>query len=154
MTRTKLTDAQVAARDYLESRGAHLSLREIECHCKPADPYPLERIEDGSLALVTDIFEAFRRRCGDEPLIVNCCFRNPVHNKEVGGGERSQHLLGRALDIACPTNRMAIDEFHRKAIEFAEQYATVGGLGLYRSFCHIDCRPRKADGRYAFWNES
>lgn len=43
------------------------------------------------------------RRAWDGPVRVNSGFRCAAHNREVGGAERSRHLLGCAADVAPAT---------------------------------------------------
>ena len=52
--------------------------------------------------LCRDILEPIRNKIG-MPLIVNSAFRSPYVNKSVGGVSTSQHLLGQAADIYCPS---------------------------------------------------
>lgn len=73
------------------------------------------------------------------PIRVNSGYRSPAHNKKVGGARNSQHLLGKAADIAV--TGMTPDQV--KAI--IEQLITEGkmkngGVGLYKTFVHYDTR--------------
>lgn len=71
-----------------------------------------------------------------KPLIINSGFRTPEHNKEVGGASKSLHLQGKAADIVIEGVRpYAIQE----ALEDWD-----GGLGLYKTFTHVDIRGHKA----------
>ena len=55
------------------------------------------------LVLWLDLF----RSAWGGPVKINSGFRCPAHNKEVGGAERSRHLLGCAADIAPTTGDSA-----------------------------------------------
>ena len=130
----------------------HLSLAELQCHDRDRTCYPIERLEDGTLERLCQMFEHFRARCGHYPLRVNCAFRTEAHNAEVGGGAKSQHLEGKALDIAIPVAHIPKEDFWNYALDFAEGYEALGGLGLYWSFVHMDIRPRKPSGGIARWD--
>jgi uncharacterized protein YcbK (DUF882 family) len=70
---------------------------------------------------------------------VNCGYRCPKHNKEVGGVPNSQHLYGIAADIDA--SRWGVDEL----ADLAEQ-RNADGIGKYygSNFVHIDTRGEKA----------
>lgn len=67
-------------------------------------------------------------------------FRCAARNKDVGGSPKSQHLLGRAVDIASmfasPT-----ELYH--AAEKLPVFEN-GGMGLYSKFIHLDSRGVRA----------
>jgi len=67
----------------------------------------------------------------------NSANRCVAHNSKIGGGERSQHLVSKAIDV--PTN-------NPKALYdwLDEQYPNTLGLGLYSRFVHVDVRNKKA----------
>jgi len=78
-------------------------------------------------------------------------YRSPEHNARVGGAKKSQHLLGKAVDL-----RFAIvgdkTPRHELLLEVREiifdliktKKITKGGVGIYRSFIHYDIRGRNA----------
>lgn len=70
--------------------------------------------------------------------ITSAC-RCPSYNHVVGGTVRSQHLLGRAADIAVANVSPALVQ------ELLEDHP--GGLGSYNSFTHIDTRNTKTQWR-------
>jgi uncharacterized protein YcbK (DUF882 family) len=78
---------------------------------------------------------------------VTCAYRNPAHNKRVGGKANSQHLAGTAFDIAVPSMDYA-REVERLAIE--EGFTAIGRYPS-RHFIHIDMRPRKPSGALYRW---
>lgn len=70
---------------------------------------------------------------------INSGFRTAAHNKKVGGATHSQHLYGMAADITV------------KGVEPKKVYAYVdslmpytGGVGLYKTFVHVDVRKTKS----------
>lgn len=85
-----------------------------------------------------------RRRLG-KPIKISSAYRSPAYNRAIGGVRDSQHSLFKALDLAttAPATLYKILLDLRR-----EKFAGVsGGLGLYRSFCHVDCRPYPATWR-------
>jgi uncharacterized protein YcbK (DUF882 family) len=87
----------------------------------------------------TDLIEAYKhlRFYLDHILIVNCGYRCPQHNAEIGGMPLSQHQAGRAIDISL----VGIDIPHEKILKLAEQ----AGFKYYyidkeKNFMHCDVR--------------
>ncbi len=70
------------------------------------------------------------------PININSACRCEVYNRKKGGKKDSQHLMGRAADIWCKGIKP------RKIAEIAEQIPEFrkGGIGIYRTFVHIDAR--------------
>lgn len=70
------------------------------------------------------------------PLWINCGYRSPKHNKEVGGELNSQHIYGRAFDIKIRGGKWDVEAMAKAAV-------AVGftGIGLYDTFIHVDFRP-------------
>lgn len=73
------------------------------------------------------------------PITINSGFRTATKNKAVGGSPNSQHLYGMAADITV------------KGVEPKKVYAYAdslmpytGGVGLYKTFTHVDCRRVKS----------
>ena len=74
--------------------GKHFDISEFVCHCcgrgaDKIDPRLIELLED------------LRAKAG-VPIHVNCGYRCPSHNAEVGGVPNSQHVLGTAADTTIP----------------------------------------------------
>ncbi|MBP2315918.1 YcbK family protein [Azospirillum soli] len=93
-------------------------------------------VDIGTLDLLADIMEAI----GQSKVTVLSAFRTPETNaklasKGLGVAERSQHLLGKALDITFPSR---LPDARRKALDLKR-----GGVGWYprSSFLHIDTGP-------------
>lgn len=76
-------------------------------------------------------------------ITVNSGYRSNSHNEAIGGSVTSQHLLGKAADIAvdhlAPTELYYVIESLIRDGEIQE-----GGLGLYNTFVHYDIRDYKA----------
>lgn len=80
------------------------------------------------------LLESLRETLG-KPIFISSGIRCEKHNRDVGGVEKSQHLLGTAADIVVPGVAPAV------VADFAERYMKGrGGIGVYDTFIHIDVR--------------
>ncbi len=70
----------------------HFMLREFECRCCRCVRLHPELLKK---------LEALRQYL-DMPVIITSGYRCEKHNNEVGGVERSLHLVGQAADVAVP----------------------------------------------------
>ena len=116
-------------------KSLHISWNELRC--KDGTPYPAEFISDGRIIELVVMFERIRFVI-NEPLIINSAYRTVSYNKRVGGSPKSQHLLGKALDIQAPKN-MSAALFFEILKERHEEFG-IRGLGKYKTFCHCDIR--------------
>lgn len=82
-----------------------------------------------------ELTQKLRDRLG-RALKINSAYRTPEYNRKIGGSENSQHILGKAVDIAKPSG-MTIDLLasHGKAVGFT-------GIGKYTWGCHFDVREK------------
>lgn len=73
------------------------------------------------------------------PVTVNSGYRTATKNKAVGGAAYSQHLYGTAADIT-------VKGVTPKAVAaYAETLMPkTGGIGIYSTFVHVDCRSAKS----------
>lgn len=115
-------------------------------HGFPRVAYPAEWVNT-RLAALCEVLEVIRAHLG-KPVNILSGFRTIAYNKAVGGEKKSQHVEGRAADIHVPG-------VEPKAVQAAVQklfndgrLPALGGLGCYKTFTHIDVRPRKV----ARWN--
>lgn len=115
----------------------HLTWKELSC--KDGTTYPERFVEDGRVFQVAQMFEAIRLLCGEKPIKINSAYRTPSHNRKIGGARNSQHLEGRALDLEPPKG-MSVEMFFALIRSGAEAMG-IGGIGLYKTFVHVDCRP-------------
>jgi len=103
---------------------SHFAETEFACRC-----CGLVRVNPGLVHLL----EQLRGQLGGKPVVISSAYRCAVHNRAVGGAQRSQHLLGNAADIAvigvAPPNVAAVAE----KLGFA-------GVGRYSGFTHVDVR--------------
>lgn len=71
---------------------------------------------------------------------INSAYRTPQYNTKVGGVEHSQHCYGTAADITVKGQTPEAVAAYARTI-----MPDWGGVGVYKSFTHIDVREVKAD---------
>ena len=86
------------------------------------------------------VLQNIRNQFG-KPIIINSGYRTPEYNKKVGGATRSQHCYGTAADIV-------VDGISPASVAIAAEKALKktghsGGIGLYKSFVHVDVRSKR-----------
>ena len=86
-----------------------------------------------SLALV-NLLQKIRNHFG-KAVIINSAYRTEAHNKSIGGATYSQHKYGLAADIHI--NGVTPKEI---AAYVETLMPSSGGIGIYKSFCHVDVR--------------
>ena len=100
---------------------------EIACKCgcgfKTIDPEVLA------------IADAAREFVG-QPITPSSGCRCPEHNKKVGGAPNSYHVRGMAIDLPVKNPKELFEYLDSK---YKGQY----GIGLYKTFVHVDCRGGK-----------
>lgn len=110
----------------------HFAKEEFVCHCcgRGADKIDTKLIE---------LLEDLREKAG-APIHVNCGYRCPKHNEEVGGVLNSQHVFGTAADITIP-------QIGFSATERLVKQSLFDGKGYYPPlenggswFIHVDVR--------------
>jgi uncharacterized protein YcbK (DUF882 family) len=110
----------------------------------------MKRDYDGLEYLCRVFLEPLRKKYG--AVHVNSGFRTRSYNARVGGASNSMHVYtihdgnDQAADVTCA--RGTPTDWHRtlNAIRSSERNGR-GGLGLYRTFVHVDIRDHKADWR-------
>lgn len=90
-----------------------------------------------SLALV-NLLQKIRDYFG-KAVIINSAYRTEAHNKSIGGATYSQHKYGLAADIHI--NGVTPKEI---AAHVETLLPSSGGIGIYKSFVHIDVRRVKS----------
>jgi hypothetical protein len=83
------------------------------------------------------------RRRLKAPIRITSAYRNPVYNRRIGGVSNSTHVRFNALDLVCaePASLYLI------LLDMRREGLFKGGLGLYRSFVHLDTRGVNATWR-------
>lgn len=120
----------------------HFLVDEFDCH--DGTPYPPDRI-DSHLRPLCEALEVIRDELAiiarkPVPLAVVSGYRSPRHNERVEGASKSRHVEGDAADIR-PMG-VTVGELHATALRLHRMgKIRLGGLGLYRTWVHIDVRP-------------
>jgi hypothetical protein len=78
------------------------------------------------------------------PVVLNSVYRSPAYNTAIGGAADSQHMRFCAADVcvpgfSSPTHWAGLLRGMRERGDFR------GGIGLYRSFVHVDTRGFNVD---------
>lgn len=112
----------------------------VEFACKDGTPVP-EKYLDNVKKLAKNL-QVIRDHIG-EPISITSGYRTPSHNKKVGGKPASQHLTASAADI---TTRNKTPKQLKAIVEelIKEGKLSIGGIGLYSGFLHVDIREGKA----------
>jgi uncharacterized protein YcbK (DUF882 family) len=105
-----------------------LNFSRVEFACKCG--CGLNSIDTETLAALEEMRSHFQ-----VPVSILSAHRCPSHNKKVGGAINSQHLYARAVDIKVT------DKTPKEVYDYLNQrYPSKYGLGLYRTFTHLDTR--------------
>jgi len=110
-------------------------------HFSPAE---LASKGDGSLRMQIDAIvklERLRVKLG-VPMIVTSAYRDPAHNRSVGGAKRSYHMRGQAFDIRMDNHDPVVFEAAARQVGFT-------GFGFYprSGFMHIDTGRSRSWGK-------
>ena len=118
------------AKDGSKVLSANFKVREFACK----DGSDVIFISDG----LVQVLQAIRLHF-NKPVTINSGYRTPAYNKKVGGETYSQHLYGTAADIVVK------GVAPKDVAEYDETILVgMGGIGIYKSFTHIDVRKTKS----------
>lgn len=122
----------------------HFSRRELDCKCGCKTP----RVVAYRLRRLAVNLERLRKHLGHGVGIVSG-YRCPARNKAVNGAVNSQHLYGRAADLAVPKGQ----QFRYRAAAEKVRAFRNGGIGVYpNGGVHVDTRSWRA--RWNSWRGS
>ena len=108
----------------------YFSRSEFECSCGCG----FDTVDIETLKVLEDVRHHFGR-----PVVINSACRCSSYNKEIGGSNKSQHVLGRAVDIVV-SGIDACDVSNYLEHTYPHKY----GIGVYPNFTHIDTRKKRA----------
>ena len=118
------------ARDGAVKLSEHFTVGEFACR-DGTDAVP---VSEELVTLLQKIRDHFGRA-----VTVNSAYRTAAYNTKVGGAKRSQHLLGTAADITLAgVTPLEVAQY----AEFLQPKA--GGIGVYRTFTHVDVRAARS----------
>lgn len=87
---------------------------------------------------LVEVLQEIRDHFG-KPVNINSAFRTATHNKKVDGSAQSQHLYGMAADISIA------GVSPKTVAAFIETIMPqMGGIGIYKTFTHVDVRAKKS----------
>lgn len=124
-------NAYSKASDGAKQLSAHFKVREFACRSGADAVLIAPRL--------VMVLESIRAHFG-AAVTINSGYRTPEHNAKVGGVAHSQHCYGMAADIVVKGQTPeAVASFARTLMP------DWGGVGVYKSFTHIDVREARAD---------
>ena len=106
----------------------NFTVKEFECKCGKCKTTLIDS------KLVTYL-QLIRNHFG-KPVVISSGYRCSAHNKAVGGAAKSNHMLGKAADIIIA----GVDP--KEVAKYAESIGVLG-IGVYKTFTHIDTRATK-----------
>ncbi len=111
-----------------------------EFKCKDGSKVP-EALESNVKLLATQL-QALRDFIGI-PITLNSAYRTEAYNASIGGSPKSQHKLAKAADLV--TSKYTPNELAEIIKDLIKEGKMMqGGVGVYPSFVHYDCRGTEA----------
>ena len=114
----------------IDGKASNFKVKEFSCH----DGSDLVKIDSDLIIYLQKIRDIIGR-----PIVINSGYRTPEYNKQIRGASRSQHIYGKAADIAANSIKPA------ELAKIAENLGILG-IGLYDWGCHVDTRKTES-----FW---
>ena len=105
----------------------HFTINEVDCNCGCGGII----IEP----LLVQCLEILRSVIG-HGVNINSWYRCQEHNDAVGGTRKSQHRLGKAVDVWCE----GLTSYHIATIAKHIKPFNNGGVIIYDNFVHLDIR--------------
>lgn len=103
---------------------------EFSCKCGCG----FDAVDIELLGVLEDVREHFGK-----PLVITSGNRCEAHNMAIGGADESKHIKGIAADIkVVETEPSAVYDY------LESRYPDTYGMGLYKSWVHIDVRRGRA----------
>ena len=118
------------AKDGGKALSANFKVREFAC----SDGTDTIFIAPGLVGALQQIREHFGK-----PVTINSGYRTETKNKAVGGAPYSQHKYGTAADIVVAGVTPLEVARYAEAI-----LPNMGGIGLYKTFTHVDVRANRS----------
>lgn len=119
----------------------NFSLHEFDCNCGCEMPDDVKK----NVKELAENLQNLRDKI-NKPVKITNSYRCVSHNKKVGGAKKSQHLKGKAADIQVV--KISPDDIADIVIDMMDEgIFSIGGVGRYNTFTHVDIR-----GAEARWN--
>lgn len=87
------------------------------------------------------LLERVREQFG--PTTITSGYRSPAYNKAVDGKPKSQHMKFFAIDFFCASGTPK--DWAEFLLDLRSKGNFKGGVGLYKTFVHVDTRGTNAD---------
>jgi uncharacterized protein YcbK (DUF882 family) len=104
----------------------NFSRSEFKCRCGCG----LDTVDVELIKILEEVRVRFAR-----PIAISSGHRCYVHNNQIGGSSKSQHLYGRAADFSIEGVK-PVDIARFIDSKYGDKY----GLGIYSSWVHLDTR--------------
>lgn len=85
-----------------------------------------------------------KQRLGNPQITLNSVYRSRAYNESVGGARNSQHMKFTAVDFVAHDGR-GPSSWAKELYKMRSEGRFKGGIGVYRSFVHVDTRGYNAD---------
>lgn len=119
----------------------NFELKEFNCKC--GEPVPTEYIKN--VTVLAWILQRIRDHI-NQPLIINSGYRTEEYNRKVGGSNNSYHKTAKAVDFFAPA--LSSEALYHEIVHLMLSGAIPHiGIGVYKTFVHIDIR-----GHYVLFN--
>lgn len=118
------------AKDGGVSVAPHFKVWEFACH----DGSDTVFVSEALAAVLEKIRLHFKK-----PVIISSGYRTESHNEKSGGAAYSQHKYGLAADITISGVKPSDIAAYAETL-----LPTSGGIGIYKSFCHVDVRKTRS----------
>ena len=116
----------------------HFHIREFKCKDGSKVPEALE----ANVKLLAEQLQVLRDYIGI-PIHLNSAYRTEAYNASIGGSPKSQHKLAKAADLVTSKyTPKQLANIIKKLITQGKMMQ--GGVGVYPSFVHYDCRGTEA----------
>jgi lysozyme len=102
---------------------------------------PPEALWDNILPTIK-VLDQLRHELG-APIRIISAYRSPAYNRSIDGALRSQHTEFTAIDFTSSRGRPVLWAQELKEMRHDGDFS--GGIGLYRTFVHVDTRGWNAD---------
>jgi uncharacterized protein YcbK (DUF882 family) len=117
---------------------SNFHIREFKCKDGSKVPEALE----ANVRLLATQLQALRDYIGI-PITINSAYRTEAYNASIGGSPRSQHKVAKAADLVTTKyTPKQLATIIKKLIKQGKMMQ--GGVGVYPSFVHYDCRGTEA----------
>jgi len=111
-----------------------------EFKCKDGTKVPVEL--ESNVKLLAEQLQVLRDYIGI-PIHLNSAYRTEAYNTKIKGSPKSQHKLAKAADMVTQKyTPKQLGAIIKKLIKSGKMMQ--GGVGIYPSFCHYDCRGTEA----------